>query len=153
MYTSEHTILVKQPIDVVFKNLACLKGCINWSTLLHETEKLDEGPVQPGTRYKHVAGFMGMKGISLQTVRLYNPPREFAFGETGDTNLLPVENHYTLTETPEGVQVHLVMKLSPRDNFIGKVAATLLVNRIQKQMDADLQNFKTLVEAGITVHA
>ncbi len=152
MYVSEHTVIVNKPIDVVFKNLACLKGCINWSTLLHATEKLDDAPTGVGTRYKHTAGFMGMTSETIQTVRLYNPPYEFAFGDDKDASL-PVQNHYTLTEVPEGTQVHLQMTLSPQGGFIGKIATGLLVGRIQKQMDNDLNNFKELVEDGVTIHA
>lgn len=153
MIVSQHVVVVKQPIDVVFKNLSCLKGCLNWSTLLHDTEQLDAGPAGVGTRYKHVAGFMGIQGTSIQTIRVLNPPTEFAFGDTSEQSPFPVENHYTLSETPEGTRVQLEMTLKPRGSVFGRIAANLLIGRLQKQMDSDLQNFKELVEAGVTVHA
>lgn len=152
MYTSEHTIIVNKPIDVVFKNISCLKGCLNWSTLLQSTEKLDDGPTGVGSRYKHVAGFFGMSSESIQTIRVYNPPHEFAFGDS-QVSLLPIENRYVLSEVPGGTQVHFTMTLTPRDSLIGKIAAPLLIGRLQKQFDQDLANFKALVEADVTVHA
>lgn len=154
MHTFEHEVVVNQPIDVVWKNLSCLKGCINWSTLLHDTEKLDAGPAQVGSRYKHISGFMGMTTETIQVIKAWNPPHEFIFGDTEDTkSLMPVENHYTLTEVSGGTRVHHVCTLKPRDNIVGRVAGTVLIPRLERQIQEDLLNFKELVEAGVTIHA
>jgi hypothetical protein len=151
MYRSEHEFIVKKPIDVVFKNLSCLRGCVNWSSMMRTAEQLDPGAAGVGVRYKHVASFMGLSSELIQTLRIYNPPYEFAFDDAG-TSMLPIENHYILSEVPEGTLVRYIMTLKPRESMIGRMAATLMVGRIQKQMDQDLETFKTMVEADVTVH-
>lgn len=129
MHRSEHTFIVKKPIDVVFKNLSCLRGCVNWSSMMRAAEQLDPGPTGVGVRYKHTSSFMGLTTDLIQTMRIYNPPYEFAFEDDG-TSMLPIENHYVLTEIPEGTEVKYTMTLKPHDGIIGRMAAALVVGRI-----------------------
>lgn len=152
MYISEHTIIVHQPIEVVFKNITCLSRTHRWSTLVHTAEKLDDGPLREGMRFRHVGSFMDIETEAIQVIKRYKPPYEFVFGDTHVT-LLPIENHYVLSEVPEGTKVHLTMKLIPRDARIGQFAAKLIIARLQKHLDQDLLTFKSLIEAGVTVHA
>lgn len=154
MYTFEQEVIVNQPIEVVFKNISCLKGCINWSTLLHETEKLDDQPVHVGSRYRHVGAFMGMKTEAIAEVKAYNPPYEFASGDSdASSSTMPVEFHYTLSEVPGGTRVHNTFTFKPRGDFIGRIAASILIPRLRRQIESDLLLFKEQVDAGVTVHA
>ncbi len=153
-HTFEQEIIVNQPIDVVFRNISCLKGCINWSTLLHETEKLDDEPVHVGSRYRHVGGFMGMKTESIAEVKVYNPPYEFASGDSDSSkSMMPVEFRYTLSEVPGGTRIHNTFTFKSRSDLIGRAAASVLIPRLRKQIESDLHLFKEQVDAGMIVHA
>lgn len=154
MHTFRHEVIVNQPIDVVWKNISCLKGCINWSTLLRDTEKIGDEPAQVGSRYRHVGGFMGMTTEAVQEIKIFNPPYEFASGDHESSHsLVPVESHYTLSEVEGGTRVVNTFTFKPADNFVGRIAANVMMPRLQKQIEQDLIVFKELVESGVTVHA
>ncbi len=55
----ELSTVINRPIEEVFKNATCLKGCINWQTATVSTEKVGSEPTKVGTRYNHVVKFMG----------------------------------------------------------------------------------------------
>ncbi len=152
MYTSEHSIIIKKPLDIVFKNTTCLKGCVNWFTGMHSTEQLDLEPLQVGTRYRHVYSILGFKAEVHPTVTLYNPTREFAF-EDLQLTLAPYSVRYTFEEVPEGTQVLVNLQITPTENVIGRFATPLVMNRLQSQIDHNLSTLKAMLEAGVTVHA
>lgn len=154
MNTFDYEITVNRPIDVVFKNLACLKGCINWTAPLRSSEKLDEGPIRLGSTYRLTSGFMGMSTEAILEVKVFNPPYEYATADHASSkSMLPVEIHYRLAEVPGGTRIHNHVELKTRDNFIGRIAASILLPRLRKQIEQDLDTFRDLVESGVTVHA
>lgn len=150
MNTSEHSVIINKPIDFVFRNATCMKGCINWITGMVETEKVTPEPLQVGTKYRHVHKFMGMQGEAEVTVLVYNPPHEFKFRAE---SALPVINHYIFEEVAEGTRVTHYMEFQPVENVLGKLTAPILIRRFQAQLESDLQNLKELLERGIEVQA
>jgi hypothetical protein len=152
VYTSEHSIVIRKPIDVVFKNTTCLKGCIHWFAGMEATEQIDLGPLQVGSQYRHTYGILGFKAEVRPVVTVYNPPTEFAF-EDKQLSLAPHSTRYTFTEVPEGTRVNVVMQIDPRDNLIGEFATPIVLKRLQSQIDYSLNTLKELLEAGQTVHA
>lgn len=150
MYVSEHEIIVNQPIQFVFDNITCMKGCINWSSMLRATEKLGDQPVQVGSKYRHVGKFMGFSSEVIVTVRICDPPHEFAIDDLEQSDM-PISNHYTFSETPEGTLVHARMTINPRDTLFGKLSAALIAQRVQRQHANDLENLKEMLDSGIVV--
>lgn len=145
---SEYSLIINKPIDFVFANTTCLKGCINWVTGMVETEKVSPEPVQVGSKYRHVHKFMGMKGEADVTVLVNNPPYEFKFRAD---SALPVVNHYIFEEVAEGTRVTHYMEFQPTENLIGKLTAPILIRRFQSQLENDLNNLKEMLEQGIVV--
>src|SRR5579871_1479763 len=60
MYTSDYTVVVNKPIDFVFANVTCLKGCINWVAGMRSAKKIGDEPVHVGSQYRHVVTIMGL---------------------------------------------------------------------------------------------
>lgn len=145
MTSSEHSIVINRPIDVVFYNTTCMRGCVKWMTSIQDAEKLSDEPVQVGTRYRHGYKFMNQMGEAFVHVTVYNPPREFAIYDSA----LPVEFHYTFEEVPEGTRVNVRMSMSPadQDNLSGEVIAAA----VARQFDVSLNTLKTLLEADVVV--
>lgn len=152
MYVSEHEIIVKQPIQFVYDNVTCMKGCINWSSMLRATEKIGNEPVHVGSQYKHTGKFMGFTAEVIVTVRALDPLKEFAIDDFEQSSM-PISHHYTFEETPEGVRVHDTMTINPPDTFIGKLSAALIVQRVQAQQTSDLNNLKDMLDSGMVVQA
>ena len=72
MPVSEHTIVINKPIDYVFRNMTCMRGCVNWLTSLVGAEKIGDEPVHVGTQYWETFKFMGSTGQTLITIRAYD---------------------------------------------------------------------------------
>jgi hypothetical protein len=145
MAVSEHTVLINKPIDYVFRNMTCMRGCVNWLTSLVGAEKIGDEPVHVGTQYRETFKFMGNTGQTLITVRVYDPPYDFMFDDTS----IPLEFHYKFQEVPGGTRVHARVALMSRDT--GKVDSELLQTSAQKLFDHDLSNLKEMLEADVEV--
>ena len=145
MATSEHTIVINKPIDYVFYNTTCMRGCVNWMSTVMSAEKIGDAPVQVGTQYKHTYKFMSNVGETFVTIQVYNPPYEFAFVDPS----YPVEFHYTFEEVPEGTRVHVLMTVTPREG--SKLDAETISAGAKKQFDESLGNQKTMLESDIAV--
>ncbi len=145
MATSEHSIVINRPIDVVFYNTTCMRGCVNWMSTVMQAEKLGEEPVQVGTKYKHAYKFLNQVGETFVTITTYNPPYEFAFVDPQ----IPIEFHYTFEEVPEGTRVNCRLSLSPQDR--DNLTTEAIAAGAGKQFAVSLGNLKTLLEADVVV--
>jgi hypothetical protein len=145
MSVPEHIIVVNKPIDLVFNNVTCMKGCVNWMTTVMKAEKLGDEPVKVGTQYKQSYKFMGTVGEVVTTIQHYNPPYEFGFVDPS----VPLEFHYTFEEVPEGTRVRARLTLVPRG--MGNLDPEMVIERSQKQFEIDLNNLKTMLESDIRV--
>lgn len=151
MATYENTIVIDRPIDVVFKNTTCLKGCINWQTSVLKTEQISEGPTQVGTRFKHSLKFMGLADETKPEVTIHNPPHEFAYKDPDAR--VSFQTFYTFAEVPEGTQVTVRIESNLNQSVLGRLAMPLFLTALRRQFDADMETLKALLEADVTVHA
>lgn len=151
MSTYEHSIVIERPIDVVFKNATCLKGCINWQASVLQAEQVGDDPLHVGSRYKHSIKFMGMTAHTQPEVTQVNPPYEFAFKDPD----APVhfESFFNFEEVPEGTRFTVRIESGVSQSFLGRMAMPLFLSALQRQFDADMASLKDLLESDITVHA
>ncbi|MEP7291803.1 MAG: SRPBCC family protein [Chloroflexota bacterium] len=149
MSVTEHTLVINKPIDYVFRNVSCMRGCVNWITSIVSAEKLGDEPVHVGTQYKETYKFMGVTGESVITVQTYDPPYAFAFEDTAFP--FPLEFHYTFDEVAGGTRVNAKMVLMPRET--GKMDPAVVTASAAKLFDHDLSNLKAMLEADVEVRA
>lgn len=148
----ELSIVIDRPIDEVFKNATCLKGCVNWQTAVVSTEKLDENrPAEVGARYHHLVKFMGMKTETHPEIIRINPPHEFAYSDTDARNAF--ETRYLFDEVPGGTRMRVTIQGDLDQNLLGRIAKPVLERALARQFEADLDTLKDLLESGVTVHA
>lgn len=151
MSTYERTIVIERPIEEVYKNVTCLRGCINWQTSIQHTEQLTDSPVGVGTRYKHIVKFMGMTGETQPEITLYNPPYEFGYKDPNAE--IAFETLYTFDKLPNGTRVTVNINSGLTQSFLGKLAMPVFLTALRRQFDADMETLKALLENGVTVHA
>ena len=150
-FASEYDIVINKPIEFIFDNMTCQKGCINWATGMRSAEKVGDQPRQVGSQYKHEFAFMGIPATSIATITLLNRPYEFAT-EDRTNKVLQYESHFTFKETPEGgTHVHVSHKHYAEGNAVGRLAAPLVIRRYRKQFVADLETLKEMLEEGIII--
>jgi hypothetical protein len=150
-YVSDYDIVINKPIEFVFDNMTCQRGCISWATGMRSAEKVIDQPFQVGSKHKHVFAFMGLTATSINTVVELKRPYEF--GSVDDTSkILKYEAHYSFKETPEGgTHVHVTQKHHSEGNLVGHIATSMFVRRYRKQFEADLETLKELLEEGIVI--
>ena len=152
MSTYEHTIVIERPIEVVYKNVTCLRGCINWQTSIQHTEQVTESPVGVGTRYKHIVKFMGMQSETQPEITLYNPPYEFAYKDPNAE--IAFETYYSFDKLPnDQTRVTVNINSGLTQSFLGKLALPVFLTALRRQFDADMATLKALLENDVTVHA
>lgn len=151
MPTYEHSIVIERPIDVVYRNATCLKGCINWQTSVLHAEQVSDSPVGVGTRYKHTLKFMGLTDQTEPEVTVYNPPHAFAYKDPDAP--VSFETFYTFDEVPGGTQVNVRIESDLSQSFLGKLALPMFLKALRRQFDSDMAMLKEMLEDGHTVHA
>ena len=152
-YASEYDIVINKPIEFVFDNMTCQKGCMSWATGMRSAEKLDDQPRQVGSQYRHGYTFMGINATSTTEITLIDRPHEFASADR-TSNLLKYESHFTFTETPDGgTHVHVTHHHTAQDNILGRVATPTFIRSYRKQFQADLETLKALLEEDIVIQA
>lgn len=150
-FVSEYDIVINKPIQFVYDNMTCQKGCMNWATGMRSAEKLGEGPRAVGSEYRHGYTFMGINASATSMVTLLNPPYEFGTADR-TSKLLHWESHFTFKETPEGgTHVHVKHEHQAQDNMFGRVAAPTFMRSYRKQFQADLETLKALLEEDIVI--
>jgi uncharacterized membrane protein len=150
-YISEYDIDIHKPIEFVFDNMTCQKGCINWATGMRSAEKVIDQPLQVGSQYKHVFTFMGMTASAISSVVVLNRPYEFATADN-TSKVIQWESQFTYKETPEGgTHVHVTQKHHAGDNLMGRVATSMFIRRYRKQFQADLETLKEMLEDGMVI--
>jgi hypothetical protein len=149
--TYEHSIIINRPIDVVFKNATCLKGCVNWQASVNSAEQVSEGTMEVGTLYKHNIKFMGMSAQTMPVVSRLNPPYEFAFKQSNAP--IPFESTFTFEEVPGGTKFTCSIESENVQSMLGKVAMPVFLGALKRQFDSDMSTLKELLESDVTVHA
>lgn len=151
MYDLEITVVINRPIDVVFKNTTCLRGCINWSSALQTAELVNDVKGKVGSRFKQTSKFMGLNSTQFLTITLYDEPHEFISEDNESPHKFV--SHYRFKEVPEGTQVTLKMAGSIEQALIGRLAEALIARNVRRQLETDLLTLKELLENDVTVHA
>ena len=151
MSTYEHSNIIHRPIEEVYKNATCLKGCINWQASVLQTEQVGDDPLHVGSRYKHNIKFMGITAQTQPEVTVHNPPYEFAFRDPD----APVhfETFFNFEEVPEGTRFTVRIESELSQSFLGRLALPLFLNALKRQFDTDMASLKDLLESDVIVHA
>ncbi len=150
-FVSEYDIVINKPIEFVFDNMTCQKGCINWATGMRSAEKVIDQPLQVGSQYKHTFTFMGMNAVSTSAITLRNPPYEFATADH-TSKVITWESQFTFKETPDGgTHVHVRQDHHAEDNLMGRVATSMFIRRYRKQFHTDLETLKEMLEDGMVI--
>jgi len=146
------SVVINRPIEMVFSNTTCLKGCVNWFSGVRSAEKLNDEPAQVGSRYKHSVGIMGISTEAYPTITAMEAPHHFAFADTSNANY-QYDVTYTFEETPEGTQVKTHVELQTTPSALGRIAEPILVIGMKRQFQNDLHTLKDLLENDIAVQA
>ena len=133
---------IKFPPDVVFEYVSNLDNTTKWLPGVMQVDKLTDGPVSVGTRYRETRQVADRKGHVDMEVTGFDPPRRFAtsFDQGGyDTTY-----SYSFAADGSGTKVTLVCELEGRGwkNMIAPLAAKSM-QRFDKRL---LKSLKAAME-------
>lgn len=137
------TVTINRPIEEVFTALADTDHQNQWQPIILETRKLSDGPVGVGTTYRYVSQFLGQRFETTGELTDYEPPRRYGWRVT--TGPFPMRAQYTLVPSGSSTQVTGTFIGDPGSFF--KLAKPVVVRMGKRQIEADLNNLKELLEA------
>jgi hypothetical protein len=150
MATITKSIVIKRPIEEVFDVATCLKRCVVWQASIVGSEKISEGPVGVGTRYRHQVKFLGIKSETHPVVTVWEPPHRMAYQDASGPSTFDV--HFTCEPTPEGVKFTVNVSGEPK-GVLANLTEPLLVPLLERQFESDLQALKVLMENEVPIVA
>ena len=140
----ELSTMINRPVEEVFAVLSNPENYPKWISTSREAKITSQGPIGVGTRYRAVATFLGRRIETEVEFTEYEPNRKIA--QKSISGPFPAENSSTFERVDGGTRVTLTLRGEVGGFF--KLAEPLLVSMLKRQSEADLANFKDLMESG-----
>jgi uncharacterized protein YndB with AHSA1/START domain len=121
---------IERPIEEVFAFVANFENSPRWQSMVHESEKLSEGPIGPGARFREYAQAMGSKGWVTIEITEYEPNRRVDYKSSRFGALAPIAG-FTFEQAAGGASVNFsgdpnpIAPLKPLSPLISLVAKRL----------------------------
>jgi uncharacterized protein YndB with AHSA1/START domain len=142
---NEHTVEIAAPPAVVFPWLVGSAGRLRWMGALVESEALDEGRPQVGSRFRDVFENLGQRiELEAELVEL-DPPRALAVHLVADA--LEATSRSRLEATEGGSRLTATIETTYKARG-ARLVAPIVSRRAQRQLEDDLARLKELVERG-----
>lgn len=143
MMKVERRVTINRPIDQVFAFVANPDNNPNWQPEVIEHRKLTDGPMDVGTKFRHVSKFMGRRIEVNGRVTEFEPNLKIAFEVESGTLL------YTIDYQMESVRsaTRFTYASLAEINGLLRLAQPLMVIAAKRVIDADLARLKRVLEA------
>lgn len=143
MITFETSIEIRRPVEAVFAFVSDPRNEPQWEETVKEVRVTPDGPPAVGTQVTKVGSFLGMKLEATNELTALEPNRSLSFkGTSGPASM---EATMCFEAMGEGTRLSGTFQVEPGGLF--KMAGPLLVGQAKKQLEADLQRLKELLEA------
>jgi uncharacterized membrane protein len=143
MITFETSIEIRRPLEAVFAFVSDPRNEPQWEETVKEVRVTPDGPPAVGTQVTKVGSFLGMKLEATNELTALEPNRSLSFkGTSGPASM---EATMRFEAVGEGTRLSGTFQVEPGGLF--KVAGPLFASQAKKQMEADLQRLKELLEA------
>ncbi|MFQ5968501.1 MAG: SRPBCC family protein [Acidimicrobiia bacterium] len=134
--------VIRQPVEKVFGHFADIEGRPNWVTPAVEREKLTEGPVGVGTKYRSVDRLPGRRIEFSQEVTAYVPNELVSEAWTG-----PLAGRSETRFAPQDGATRLTLHMEVAPSGMFKVLAPIIRGWVQRALQKDLARFEAWVAA------
>ena len=150
MIRVEEQATINRPIEEVFTYASDIERQPEWVSPLTDSQKTTAGPTGIGTTYRQAAKFLGRRMEVDCEITGYEPPSLYAF--RGKNGPLQMEMRFSLTsEGPSTTRLTQVVEGESGGVF--KLADPIMARTMKKQMAADLEALKTILESGTATQA
>jgi len=143
MITFETSIEIRRPVEAVFAFVSDPRNEPQWEKTVTEVRVTPDGSPAVGTQVTKVGSFLGVKLEATNEITALEPNRSLSFkGTSGPASL---EATMRFEAVGEGTRLSGTFQVEPGGLF--KVAGPLFASQAKKQLEADLQRLKDVLEA------
>lgn len=137
-------ITINRPISEVFEFITDFSNGPKMNEDIINVEKLTEGPVRIGSKFKETRVIRGRNAEAAIEVVKYNPSEEFSAQSV--SNGLIVTYHYQMSEVTDGTTVSFQCEVKTSGIIMALTKPFLI--KILKQEDGDhLKDIKRVIES------
>jgi hypothetical protein len=142
----EGEIIIERSIEEVFDFVADERNEPRYNPNMRLSEKISEGPIGVGTRFRAEMNMKGRRRPVEMTVEFtaYERPRRLA--STTHLSTMEIGGGLTFDPVADGTRMHWQWELRPRGLF--KLLSPLMAALGRRQEQATWSNLKRLLEAG-----
>lgn len=144
MVRVEESITIDRPVEEVFTYLSNIERQPEWVSSLQGSSKESQEPTAVGTRYRQQSKILGRKIDLNNEITAFEPPQVYEFHSTSG----PMQMTMRFTMTAEGTGTHVLQVVEGESGGFFKLADPLLARTLRKQLEADLETLKVMLESG-----
>ena len=143
MIILETSIEIQRPVETVFAFVADRRNIPQWQGTTKEIQVTPDGPPIVGTKSTQVVSFLGVKLEATDEITALETNRSLSIkGSSGPASL---EATWRFEAVGASTRVSGIYQVEPGGLF--KVAGPLFASQAKKQMEADFQRLKDVLEA------
>ncbi len=143
MVTIDHSIDIQRPVEAVFAYVADPRNDPQWQGAIKEVRLTPDGPPRVGTKVKLVVSFLGVRLEPTNEITAWEPNRSFSY--MGRAAPSTAEATYRFEAVGTGTRLSATLQVEPGGLF--QVAEPLFASQAKRQLEADFQHLKGLLEA------
>ena len=143
MLTFELSALLDRPMKDVFASVPDRGNGPKWQSQLVAVQQTSSGPLGVGTTYKTAGELLGRRLEENAEVTDYQPDSMFGFKMDAG----PVQVRAIISLKPAGTGTRLSLKGEGNPGGVFKLAEGALAKQIKSQMEANLAQLKSVLEA------
>jgi len=143
MIEFEHSIFIDRPREEVFEFVTDPENDPKWQSAIESVERASEDPIDKGSTYRYKVKFLGRNIESENEITSYEPPNQASFKSISGP--IPFEGTFKFESKDGGTHLSLNGRTDAGGFF--KLAEGLVGRQLNKQMEADLNSLKLLLEA------
>lgn len=137
-------VVVERAPTTVFDYATDLDRASRWMPSIVRIERLDEGPLRPGSRFRETRAHKGKERTAVIEVTEHERPKVHA----AQAKAIGVTALYRFRFTPEGARrTRVDLDATCEGRFLGKLFAGMLAKFMEKEDGDLLQRLKTAIES------
>ena len=144
MIAIEHSVVIDRPVEAVFSFVTDLDNAPVWQAWAEEAHVTSEGPLGAGAEYVYTTRFLGRRIESKGKITVFD--RNSRYGWKVTSGPMPSEADYTFESGDGGTRI--TGRGTAEAAGVFKLAEPVLGRMLKRQVVADVDNLKDLLEAG-----
>jgi len=144
MINFEISVLIDQPVEVVFAFLSDPLNLPKWQKMVAKIEPVSSVPAGVGSRFNVHSKFLGRKIDGVMEITDYEAPAKFGFKNVAG----PMQVRATATLKTAGTGTKLTLNGQGEPAGMFKLAEGALAAQVKSQMEENLKRLKSVLESG-----